>query len=132
MTRINAGVSPNELHRVHLIAEYRETLMVPAALRRSLRTKHPESIIKSIPNEFTLNKGHVKFFYNKLKYLSNRYESLKLEMRSRGYHVAEYRNQTFDGFPLEFYSDWKENSNARNLVMERINLRISQKPHLYK
>lgn len=62
MTRINAGIAPAELHRRHLIAEYRETLMVPAALRRSLRIRTATDILTGVPKQFTLNKGHVSFF----------------------------------------------------------------------
>jgi hypothetical protein len=52
MTRINAGVAPRELHRRHLIAEYREIPMVPAALRRSLRTSEPDQVMSRIPAAF--------------------------------------------------------------------------------
>lgn len=69
MTRINAGVHPNTLHRLHLIAEYRELPMVAASLRRSLRTKTTDEILKSIPEKFTLGRGHVLFFYDKMRYL---------------------------------------------------------------
>lgn len=131
MTRINAGISPHELHRRHLIAEYRETLMVPAALRRSLRTIPKEKTLQSIPKAFTLNAGHVKFFFNKLTFLEKRYESLKAEMRARGYFVAESRDQNFDGFPSEFYSDWEPTPVARELVLARITERVAQKPWLY-
>lgn len=132
MTRINAGIEPHELHRRHLIAEYRETLMVPAALRRSLRTRNPKDILAGIPKQFTLNKGHVSFFFNKLAFLEQRYESLKDEMRNRGYTVAQSRDQNFDGFPPEFYGQWTPTPEARTIVLSRINQRIAEKPHLYE
>ena len=131
MTRINAGIAPSELHRRHLIAEYRETLMVPAALRRSLRTRLAHDIVKTTPPAFTLNKGHVAFFYTKLAFLESRYESLKAEMRTRGYFVAESRTQNFEGFPSIFYGDWVPTPEARSIVLNRITQRISEKPHLY-
>ena len=123
---------PSELHRRHLIAEYRETLMVPAALRRSLRTIPKEVTLKSIPKTFTLNAGHVKFFFNKLTFLEKRYESLKAEMRHRGYFVAESRQQNFEGFDAEFYNDWTPTPEARATVLTRIDERLSQKPWLYE
>jgi len=132
MTRINAGIEPHELHRRHLIAEYRETLMVPAALRRSLRTRAPSAIIAGIPKEFTLNKGHISFFFDKLRFLEQRYDTLKDEMRKRGYTVADYRDQNFEGFPLEFYGQWTPTPEARKIVLSRINQRIAEKPHLYE
>ena len=54
MTRINSDIDPKLLTRVHLVAELREITMVPAALRRSLRTKSPDDIIKSIPLKFLI------------------------------------------------------------------------------
>ena len=132
MTRINAGIVPKELHRLHLIAEYREITMVPAALRRSLRTKSIESILSSVPKEFTLNTGHVKFFYNKLSYLQNRFNLLTREMTDRGYKFDPSRLEAFSGFPEQFYNGWIENENSRRLLEERISMRKKEKPHLYR
>ena len=69
MTRINL-VPPEELSDQHLVAEYREIFMVGSSLQRSLRPPNWEKTKESIPKKFTLNKGHVKFFYDKGKYLS--------------------------------------------------------------
>ena len=71
MTRINSNLDPSKLKRMHLIAELREITMVPAALRRSLRTRSVNDILTNIPKKFTLNRGHVTFFYNKLNFLKN-------------------------------------------------------------
>lgn len=132
MTRINAGVVPRELHRRHLIAEYREIPMVPAALRRSLRTQTPADILKRIPVDFTLNKGHVTFFYDKLAYLQARYHSILSEMWSRGYKPDEAREPGFCDIPLVFYGDWLPPPEARQLILERIAQRQAEKPHLYE
>lgn len=131
MTRINAGVAPSELHRRHLIAEYREITMVPAALRRSLRTRHQIDILKGIPKEFTLNKGHVSFFFDKQEFLRKRFRALCAEMTRRGYQYDPTREIPFIGFAPEFNNDWQETEQARILVLDRINLRKSEKPHLY-
>ncbi len=40
-----------------------------------------------IPDKFKLGTGHVKFFYNKLLYLKNRYTSLYNECIKRGFNV---------------------------------------------
>lgn len=132
MTRINAGIAPNELHRRHLIAEYRELPMVPAALRRSLRSAEPATILARIPPAFTLNKGHVTFFYNKLAYLQARYDDLVHEMRERGYSPDNFRPTGFDDLPRDFFGLWQETPEARRLVQERIALRQAEKPHLYE
>jgi len=72
MTRINADIDPSLLERRHLVAELREIAMVPASLKRSRRTLTPESILPRIPKEFTLNSGHVLFFYDKIEFLRRR------------------------------------------------------------
>ena len=131
MTRINSGLDPKTLKRRHLVAELREITMVPASLRRSLRTKSVDSILKSIPTNFTLNKGHVTFFYDKLGYLQKRFEGLAREMERRGYNADWTRIRAFDGFDDIWYGDWVASSVDNNIVTERINFRIQQKPHLY-
>ena len=83
MTRINI-LPPSELTDQHLIAEYREIFMVGSALQRSLRSPNWKKIEENLPKEFKLNTGHVKFFYNKGKYLHKRYLNLIAEMKSRG------------------------------------------------
>ena len=78
MTRINI-VEPSELTDQHLIAEYREIFMIAGSLKRTLMSKTGYDKSK-VPKKYTLNKGHVYFFYNKGKYLNNRYQKLILEL----------------------------------------------------
>ena len=66
MTRINI-INVSELTDQHLIAEYREITMVPAALNRTINSRNGLDV-NNIPKEFTLNKGHVTFFYDNGKY----------------------------------------------------------------
>lgn len=116
---------------MHLIAEYREITMVPAALRRSLRTRKKEDILKGIPKQFTLNKGHVSFFYDKMDFLIGRFMKLCEEMKRRGYQFDPERGDAFLGFDKEFCNSWESTPTDDAIVKERIALRISQKPHLY-
>lgn len=132
MTRINSDLDPTTLKRMHLIAELREITMVPAALRRSLRTRMPADIINGIPKKFTLNKGHVTFFYDKIAFLHRRFDRLALEMERRGYTPDWSRNEAFNGFDSTWYGDWESTPADDAIVTDRINFRISQKPHLYK
>lgn len=61
MTRINL-VPVEELEDLHLVAEYREIMRLPNYLKKSMSSK--AGFKRSmIPKEFTLNTGHVKFFY---------------------------------------------------------------------
>lgn len=110
----------------HLIAETREIKMLPKALQRSLRAKVP----LVIPMAFTLNKGHGKFFYNKLRFIKNRYEELKKENIKRGFRFNDV--ELLDGFPEWCYGDYKPDAKAMAVNIERIKLRISDKPHWYR
>ena len=80
MTRINV-VPVQELERPHLIAEYREIVRVFDIARKAQYEIHK----KKIPTEYTLGTGHVMHFVDKLKYITERYNSLCTEMTTRGY-----------------------------------------------
>ena len=77
MTRINC-IPVEELTDKHLIAEYRE---LPRVFKLARDPKPGEHI----PTYYSLGRGHVKFFYNKLFYLEKRFLALVLEMRARGF-----------------------------------------------
>lgn len=129
MTRINV-LSPAELTDQHLMAEYRELPMVMGSLRRSLASKNG---LPKIGEKYTLNAGHVKFFYNKGKFLQRRYKLLIDELHARGYKLDPERRADFSVFiDNNLYGDWQPDENAHKINLERIQLRISQKPHWYR
>ena len=106
MTRINI-IEPSELTDQHLIAEYREIFMVGGSLRRTLKSKSGYMESK-VPKKFTLNNGHVYFFYNKGKYLHNRYLQLIEEMKQRGFNPdssREFPTDVFKNNGLSIISD---------------------------
>jgi len=105
--------------------------MIPASLSRSLMTRSHIMILCDIPKKFTLNTGHVKFFYNKLTFLQHRFDMLCDEMDRRGYVPDRRRRSAFDGFAPEFYNDWTSTPEDDDIIHERIALRKSEKPHLY-
>jgi len=131
MTRINI-VSPSELMDQHLIAEYREITMVPASLKRTLASKvglNP----KKISDTYTLNGGHVYFFYDKGKYLAERYQALITEMKGRGFNPDSNRLFPVDIFKDNgLYNDWTPSPYEYKIIRERLDLRISQKPDWYR
>lgn len=131
MTRVNSDIDPKLLHRLHLIAELRELTMVPGSLKRSLMSSSHLMILSRIPKKFTLNSGHVLFFYNKLEFLQKRFDRLCDEMEKRGYIADRSRRTAFDGFNSVFYNDWTSTPEDDNIIHERIALRKSQKPFLY-
>jgi len=134
MTRINL-VPVQDLADQHLFAEWREIKMVPAALRRSLKTRNKGDILAGIPKRYTLNKGHVTFFFNKMKFLAERYKLLTDELVKREYSLGSgdnFTEFTYD-IPGEFsHVDWHPDKNEIAINVERILLRISEKPLWYK
>src|SRR5574343_406669 len=132
MTRINADLKFNEISDNHLAAEYGELPMVFAALRRSLKTKSKNEILRNIPTQFTLNTGHVRFFYDKLGFLLNRYERIKTELIKRNYKLDENRNFVYDDLPKECFNDWKATEKDNDIIRERIKQKIAMKPYWYR
>ena len=130
MTRINI-VSPSELTDQHLVAEYREIFMVGSALQRSLKSKNWNP--KSIPKRYTLNTGHVKFFYNKGKYLYKRYREIVIEMKLRGFNPDKNRKFPRDIFiDNNLYNDLIPTMEDYKIIRQRIAERIASKPDWYR
>ena len=131
MTRINI-VPVKELMDQHLIAEYREITMVPGSLNRTLASKKGIDHNK-ISDKFTLNSGHVYFFYDKGKYLHNRYDLIIDEMKKRGFKPDSSRK-----FPVkifkdnDLYNDWIPTAYDYVIIRKRIEERINQKPKWYR
>ena len=131
MTRINI-IPPKKLYDQHLIAEYREITMVPAALKRTLNSKSGLMLSK-ISKKYTLNKGHVYFFYNKGLYLDKRYKQIIKEMKNRGFKPDSKRK-----FPAQIfidnnlYHDWKPCKEDFKIIEKRIAEKIKKRPNWYK
>ena len=131
MTRINI-ISVEELFDQHLIAEYREITMVPAALKRTLKSKKGLDVSR-INSKYTLNKGHVYFFYNKGKYLNKRYKKIINEMIKRGFNPDLKRKFETEIFiKNNLYEDWTPKLEDFKIIRERIELKIQQKPSWYR
>ena len=129
MTRINI-VHPSELTDQHLIAEYREIFMVGSSLQRSIKSKNWNP--KDIPIKFTLNTGHVKFFYDKGKYFFKRYDELRIEMKARGMNPDDTRVFKRVQWPDELWNDWTPSLEDYKLIRQRIEDRINMKPNWYR
>ena len=114
MTRINGGVHPSELPRTALIAEHREITRVPNAVRRN-----PNVNTAALPESFRFGEGHVRFFYNKLCYLRDRYISLYDECVLRGYNVTD-KTSAFDGLPGHVMGCWIPGEADRQLTLARL------------
>jgi deoxyribonuclease (pyrimidine dimer) len=116
MTRINSGISVGSLIDSHLFSEYRELKRIPNTITSG------KAVIKDIPKTFSLNKGHVKFYYPRLKYLHKRSDALYQELLRRGYNVEDY-SSCFQSLPLELYNDW-DDTEAKPILVERISERL--------
>jgi hypothetical protein len=115
MTRINCGIPPAELNDKHLIAEHREIKRIPNAIlngRCRLDLKIPET--------FRLGTGHVRFFYDKLKYLHKRYNELHQECIQRGFKVTNFEEAFLSFTSSGLYNDYSPSPADRELVIERI------------
>ena len=131
MTRINI-IPVSELYDQHLIAEYREITMVPAALNRTLKSKIGLDKNK-ISQQYTLNKGHVYFFYNKGKYLQIRYNEIIAEMKKRNFNPDSQRKFPINIFiDNNLYHDWTPTKEDYKIIRERISQKITMKPNWYR
>ena len=131
MTRINI-IPTSELADQHLVAEYRELFMVGSALQRTLKSKNRDKTLSSLPEKYTLNTGHVKFFYNKGKYLHKRYKELIAEMKARGMNPDPERKFKREQWPDILYNDWTPSEEEQLIVRQRLQERIDQKPDWYR
>ncbi len=124
--RCNVGINPKDLTDQHLIAEYRE-LFIPFGMNK----KYGEP--KTVPNKFTLNKGHINFFRNKLLYLENRWDYIVTEMEMRGFN-PKYNTFIYDlnAFDKSLVNTWMPDDNDTKLIKERIIERVKQKPNFYR
>lgn len=130
--RVNL-VNPGFLTDQHLMAEYRESFMLPGSLKNWLKTQTISAIENKIPEKFPLGKGHILFFANKGKYMSDRYNLLINELSKRGYDL-DFSRKTYPLHihPTEFQNNYTPDEDAFSLIYERISSRILLKPEWYK
>lgn len=120
MTRINAGIPPAELSDKHLLAEHREIKRIPNMV------KSGRANLSGIPEKFTLGKGHVKFFYNKLRYLYIRYIKIHEECKKRGFNVTDFSDaflltaDEYNDILMKCWNDWTPPREAIELIRQRI------------
>lgn len=119
MSRINCGIPPEELTNKHLIAEHREIKRIPNCISKGRYS------LKNQPVKFTLGTGHVKFFYDKLKYLKIRYEELYKECKCRNFNVT-YFGDAWNNLPEELMNDYIPNEIDKQIVRKRIFERLNK------
>lgn len=118
MTRINCGIPPAELTDKHLLAEHREIKRIPNTVVSG------KAKIENIPDKFCLGKGHVKFFYDKQKYLLKRYLEIYTECKLRGFNVQSFA-EAWIGVPRNLLNDYSPTARDQYMVRLRIKQRLS-------
>jgi hypothetical protein len=103
-----------------LVAEYREITRLPKNLQKSLARKTKPFSLKEIPPQYTLGKGHVKYFYDKMLFLQNRFEQLVQEMLNRGYNPNFRDSSIFIPLDKSFYNDYTPTMEAIEINRQRI------------
>lgn len=122
MVRVNL-IPPENLSDQHLIAEYDEILMLIGYVK-----KYPS--LENIPKQYTLGKGHIRFFKDKLLYLKRRHELLKEEMRKRGF--AARISISLSEFGKDHLNDWKPNNADYAVIRLRLIQKLKKKPGYYR
>lgn len=152
MTRINL-IEPNCLTDQHLFAEFREIKMIAKSLQRSydsiLKKEFAKCknidiaiaqtktiLLERIPKVYTLNKGHVTFFYDKGLFLRKRYIQICKELVERGVNFNQNaqldENHVFQSLDLDFNKDFIPTAIEIEISKERIYTRLTQRPTFYK
>tara|TARA_B100001093_G_scaffold428983_1_gene424011 strand:- start:7754 stop:8248 length:495 start_codon:yes stop_codon:yes gene_type:complete len=133
MTRLNL-IEPGHLTRVHLVAEYKELTQFLHLIQRRIDNN---VAMDDIPDRYTLNGGHCKFFYNKGKYVYDRYKLLYENMISRDINTNVERfkhhlNRIYCAYTKELWCEYIPTPRDYKIAIDRIAERIIQKPQLYK
>lgn len=122
MTRVNL-VPVTELDGKMLIAEKHEIVRIFGLARKAQNELHK----KKIPSEYTLGTGHVLYFYNKLKFISDRYDALCAEMIARGYTCNRIpKEELHQGIRQGLFQDYIPTAHAIKINRERIELRTKE------
>lgn len=113
MTRINV-VPPEELHVKHLVAEYRE---LPRIFKLAVAA-YEAGRMPPKSDEYRLGKGHVAFFYDKLRFLRDRQRALIAEMLNRGYNPS-HTTVDFE-IPDALLGSWQPDAEALKINRQRL------------
>ena len=125
MTRINC-IPVQELTDKHLLAEYYELPRVFTLAKKA----YDRDDIKNIPPTYTLGKGHVRFFYDKLEYLYSRFLDLSNELNERGVNLSYTKfigaENKYFACDVSICNDWQPTEEAMEINRERIKERLGE------
>jgi len=125
MVRINVGINPRHLHDKHLGAEYNEILKLLGHVKKS---PYPKGYA---PTRFTLNKGHINFFKDKLMYLIQRWNIVCDECERRGRQTNrwlfwEHLSQADHKAVADNWNGWRPSQRDFELIKSRVLERCEQ------
>jgi len=127
MTRVNV-VPPSELCNKHLMAEYREMPRLVGSLKKTLNRKGKPFCESEISDEYKLGTGHVKFFYNKFKWLHDRHINITSELLKRGFNISNTDSNLFLRVDSKWYNDYCPTFNSLEINRKRIKDRMPSNP----
>jgi len=122
MVRVNL-VNPKQLADQQLVAEHNEILILIAYIK-----KYPAC--EDLPKEYCLGPGHMRFFKDKIAFLHNRHESLKKEMKLRGFKTT--KKVSLKGFKKQNLKDWKPTEKDLKIIKKRLTEKLKKKPEFYR
>jgi deoxyribonuclease (pyrimidine dimer) len=130
MTRINIGVPTIALSDEHLLSEYRELPRVIKLAEKSFTSLTRDKFYEAIPQQFCMGTGHVKFFYNKLAFLHNRFAEITshLVMRRKfalDYNIIDSVMFSFTNCPNELYNDYTPTTQDMQLIYNRLKEKVN-------
>lgn len=131
MTRINLP-EPTHLTDKHLGGEFYEIIRIPTLVLNTTKMSKVKFQKRwgNLPQTFRLNKGHVLFFYNKMKFLEDRFMKIHNELMFRGVDIDIIKfARNFEKFEIayeatkEYQIDWKPSPEDIYLSMARLTRR---------
>lgn len=122
MVRINCGIPPVYLADQHLVAEYREILLV-----FGYYDKNDHKPMKLTNQNL---KHPIRFYNDKRRYLIKRFYELKQEMIDRG--MRPIKDIKLNGGKIILYKDFKPQELHINRIKNRIMERLKAKPGWYR
>ena len=134
MTRVNL-IDPKLLADSHLFSEWREIVRIPTLLRDTFNKKSRNEINRSIPPEYTMGAGHVKFFLDKMQFLHDRHVALTEELHLRGYNLNDTKTSEeifLQDIDNDFCLSYTPSKKEIKTNVERILARIEEKESFYK
>lgn len=122
MFRINL-IPVQELKKELLLSEFYNIPRVFDLIRRQVAAgRRPTDC--HIPERYSLDKGHLRFFYDKGQWVMNRYDEVKQEMFRRGLIISSAPNKMISDLPPEWLGDWFPNDDdirvSLSLVAEKV------------